>query len=118
MNRICYTYLIGWSNYNTWYYGKKTAKNKGGTRSDKGSTKDHANAYDINGICVGKRLKTDPERGIIIFGTNTGRVKPKVKQTWACAYDKDGVYVGKVERDDTGWVNGTYFGNLRKKPMK
>ena len=52
MNRICYT------------------------RSDKGSTKDYANAYD-----------------------------------------KDGVYVGKVERNDDGYSIGTYFGNVRKKKI-
>lgn len=100
--------------WGTEYFGNR----KGKEHSTKGTTSEYFNAYDIDGVFVGKRLKSDPERGIIIFGANTGRVKPKVKQTWACAYDRDGVYVGKVERDDIGWKNGTYFGNLRKKPMK
>jgi hypothetical protein len=26
VSRNCYTYIIGWTKYNTWYYGKKTAK--------------------------------------------------------------------------------------------
>lgn len=26
-NHLTYTYLIGWSNHNKWYYGRRTAKN-------------------------------------------------------------------------------------------
>jgi len=26
-SNLPYTYLIGWSNLNTWYYGRRTSKN-------------------------------------------------------------------------------------------
>lgn len=186
--RNCYTYLIGWTNQNIWYYGKRTRvnckpsdlwvkyftssvhvaafreaygepdvievrnlfglahkecnrwehrvlkrinaksnphflnKNNGCFDFDttgmgfgrKGVKQDWFVAYDVNGAYIGKKLKSDPLKGVLYFGSGLGKKRP---QDWANAYGLDGKYICRVPMDDPNW-GILYFGVRKNKPNK
>lgn len=186
--RKCYTYLIGWTKYNKWYYGKKTARyckvenfwkdyftsskrvkefieeygqpdiieirntfgknfkecsnwesrvlhridakrndnflNKtngdkefdttGYVNSRKGIPQTWFVGYDIDGNCVGKIPKNDPQRGISIFGANYGIQRP---QDYILAFDKNHNYIGRIPKDDPLW-GIDYFGVMKNTSSK